>query len=190
MTISWVLGTLMLWIAATFALRPEGVFPAVFTDVTSVLCLLLVYACLSGLGFFAGLFTVLWLVLKVCRYINGAPFAVGDYATVLTGPRAGTVARVYELTVGQGGGLLPRLDLGAEVAAKYLDIFDDYSLLRQSDDGTHGISHTNKTNANGPQKAASANAGRASRFQLRAVGPARLRSLFGLILCDGTLQSS
>ena len=148
MTISWVLGTFMLWIPATISFRREGVFPAVFTEVTSVLCLLLGYACLSGLGFFAGVFTVFWLVVRVCRRINGAPFAVGDYVTILTGPRAGTVARVYELTVGQGGDLLPRLDLGADVAAKYLDIFDDYSLLRQSSDDTHGISHTAKSDAN------------------------------------------
>lgn len=136
MTISWVLGTLMLWIAATYALRREGVFPAVFTELTSVLCLLVAYACLSGLGFFAGTFTVLSLVIRVCRHINGAPFAVGDHVTILTGPRAGTIARVYELTVGQGGDPLPRLDLGAEVAAKYLDVFADYSLLRQSSNNT------------------------------------------------------
>ena len=132
MTISWVIGTLMLWTLATYALRSEGVLPAAFTDATSVLCLLLAYACLSGLGFFAGAFTVAWLVFRVCRYINGAPFAVGEYVTILTGPHVGTVARVYELTVGQGGGLLPRLDLGADVAAKYHDVFDDYCLLRQS----------------------------------------------------------
>ncbi len=145
MTISWVLGTLLLWSTVTFALRREDVFPEVLTDVVSVLYLLLAYACLSGLGLFAGAFTVFWLVRRVCRYINGAPFAIGDYATILTGPRAGTVARVYEFTVGQGGNLLPRLDLGAEVAAKHLDIFDDYVLLRKSDDG---LSRTAKPNAN------------------------------------------
>ena len=153
MTISWVLGTLMLWIPATISLRREGVFPAVLTEVTSVLCLLLAYACLSGLGFFAGVFTVAWLVCRVCRRINGAPFIVGDYVTIIIGPRAGTVARVYELTVGQAGDLLPRLDLGAEVAAKYLDIFDDYTLLRQSSNRTdsnneNGAAQTTNSNAN------------------------------------------
>jgi hypothetical protein len=148
MMISWVLGTLALWTIATYALFREGLFPAVFRDVTSVLCFLLAYACLSGLGVFAGAFTVLWPVMRVCRYINGAPFAVGDHAIILTGPQAGTVARVYELTVGQGGDLLPRLDLGADVAAKHRDIFEDYSLLRQSGDGTDGISHAAKADAN------------------------------------------
>ena len=140
MTISWVLGTFMLWIPATISLRRDGVFPAVFTELTPCLLLLLAYACLSGLGFFAGTFTAFWLVVRVCSFINGAPFAVGDYATILTGPRVGTTARVYELITGQGGNLLPRLDLGADVAAKYLDIFEDYSLLRQS--------HTKNSNAN------------------------------------------
>jgi len=156
MTISLVLGTLMLWIPATISLRREGVFPAVFTEVTSVLCLLLAYACLSGLGYIAVAFTVSWLVIRVCRYINGAPFIVGDYVAILTGPRAGTVASVYELTVGQWGDLLPRLDLGAEVAAKYLDIFDDDSLLRQSSDDTHGISHTDKSDVNAAELGAAA----------------------------------
>lgn len=146
-TISWVLGTLMLWIPATYLLRQEGVLPSGFTDVTSALCLLLGYACLSGLGFFAGAFTVLWLITRICRHINGAPFAVGEYVTILTGPRAGTVARVYKLTVGQGGGLLPRLDLGPEAAAKHLDIFDDCALLRKSSNDTRGIPDTTKSHA-------------------------------------------
>ncbi len=152
MTIAWVLGTLMLWIPATVSLRRDGVFPAVFTELTTFLFLLLAYACLSGLGFFAGAFTVLWLVFRVCRFVNGAPFAVGDYATILSGPRAGTTARVYELTIGQGGDPLPRLDLGPEVAAKYGDIFEDYTLLRQRCNDTdsrteHGTSQTNKSDA-------------------------------------------
>jgi hypothetical protein len=148
MMISWVVGTLILWCLTTYALHREGVFPVVFTDIFSVLCLLLAYGCLSGLGFYAGLFTVFWLVLRVCRYINGAPFAVGDHVTILTGPRTGTIARVYALSVGQGGGLLPRLDLGADLASKHLDIFDDYSLLRQLDDSAGSISHTSMPDQN------------------------------------------
>jgi hypothetical protein len=92
---------------------------------------LLVYLCLSGLGFFFGGFTLLLLVLRVCRHINGAPFSVGEYVTILTGPKTGTVAKVYELTPGQGGGLLPRVDLGAESRAECFDVFSDYELLRE-----------------------------------------------------------
>src|SRR5260221_9103079 len=140
MTISWLLGTLMLWIPVTVALHHEGTFPYVFTDITSALYLLLALACLSGLGFFAGAFSVLWLVIRVCRHINGAPFIVGDHLTILTGRRTGTVARVYELICGQGGGLLPRLDLGTEARDKYLDIFDDYTPLRHSSDDIASVS--------------------------------------------------
>ena len=131
MTISWVLGTLVLWTLATCAFCSESVFEE-FTNFSFFACLLVAYACLSGLGFFAGAFTLLWLVLRVCRYVNGAPFKVGDYVTVLTGPHAGTVARVDEIIVGQGGGLLPRLELGPDAAAQHSDIFEDYAILRQS----------------------------------------------------------
>ena len=132
MILSWVLGTLMLWTMATLALRSEGVFPSVFSDIASFLCFLIAYACLSGLGFFAGAFSVFWLVLRVCRSINGAPFEVDDSVTVLSGPCTGASGRVCEIIVGQGGQPLVRLDLGGEVSSKCLDIFEDYCLLRQS----------------------------------------------------------
>ena len=74
-----------------------------------------------------------WLVVRLSRRINGAPFAIGDFVTILAGPKTGTVARVYDLTRGQGGDLLPRLDLGNEARDKYLDIFDDHTLLRHSE---------------------------------------------------------
>jgi hypothetical protein len=130
--ICWLLGTFILWIPATVSLRRAEVFPAVFSEFTAVLWLLLGYACLSGLGFFVGAFMLSWFVIRVCRRFNGAPFVPGDRVTILIGPRVGTVATVYELTRGQGGDLLPRLDIGAESREKYLDIFDDYTLLRHA----------------------------------------------------------
>lgn len=148
MMISWVIGTLVLWVIATVALHREGLFPAVFMELTPLICLLVVYACLSGLGFFVGGFTVLWLIIQACRHINGAPFKVGDHAVILTGPKAGTVARVYELTRGQGGGLRPRLDLGEESRDKYRNIFDDYALLRHLDDNVADASCSDRTSIN------------------------------------------
>jgi hypothetical protein len=130
MVISWILGTCALWIPVSISLHHEGAFPAVFSEFTSVLYLLFGYACLSGLGFFAGGFTMYWLVVRVCRHINGAPFTEGDFVTVITGSRSGTEARVYEMIRGQGGNLLPRLDIGDEERTKYRDIFEDYNLLR------------------------------------------------------------
>ena len=130
MTISWLLGTLMLWIPVTISLRNDGVFFASFSQPTMLLWLLLEYASLAGLGFFAGVFTSLWWVVWLCRRSNGAPFTVGDHVTILVGPHAGTMTTVYELTRGQAGNLLPKLDLGATCREKYLDIFEDYTLIR------------------------------------------------------------
>src|SRR5436190_11866373 len=92
--ISWVLGTLMLWIPVTVSLFRSGAFPTVFTGIMPFLFFLLCYGCMAGLGLVAGLITTSWLVLRVCRRVNGAPFAVGDWATILVGPRAGTTAQV------------------------------------------------------------------------------------------------
>ena len=95
-----------------------------------MLLLLIGYAGLAGLGFFVGAVPLFWLVARVCRWVNGGPYVVGDRVTVITGPNAGTTTTVYELTRGQAGNLLPRLELGAKAREKYLDIFEDYSLLR------------------------------------------------------------
>jgi hypothetical protein len=113
-----------------------------------VLCVLLAYASLCGLGFFVGVFATYWLVVRVCRRLNGAPFAVEDHVTILVGPHAGTVTRVYALTVGQGGDPLLRLDFGAEAASKWHDLFADYAVLRQFGDDAHGVSQTAPSNAN------------------------------------------
>ena len=112
------------------ALWSEGIFPAAFFDISTVLLLLLGYACLAGLGFFVGGIPFFWLVARVCRRVNGGPYAVGDRVTILTGRNAGTRTTVYELTRGQAGDLLPRVELGAEARGKYLDICDDFILLR------------------------------------------------------------
>jgi hypothetical protein len=138
--ISWVLGTLMLWIPATVTFHRWGVFSSAFTEFLPVLCVLLAYVCLCGFGFYAGILSLGWLVLRICRRVNGAPFEVGDQVAILTGPRMGTVARVYELTVGQGGQWLPRLDLGPEAATRYRDVFEDYTLLRLPQKGAQGAS--------------------------------------------------
>lgn len=131
MAISWVLGILMLWIPAAVWLYHEGAFPVVFTEMNSFLCLVVAFVSLAGLGFFAGAFTTLWFVMWICRRINGAPFKVGDHATILTGPKKGTTANIYELVRGQGGDLIPRLDLGPEARKQNLDLFSDYTLLRR-----------------------------------------------------------
>jgi hypothetical protein len=133
--ISWLIGTLVLWIITTVSLYEGGVFPTMFTEWWSVLVLLANYAGMIVLGFIVGVCTVYWLVVRICRRINGAPFTVGDYVTILIGPRIGTVARVYKHTCGQVGDLLPCLDFGAEIRDNHLDSFEDFELLRHSSDG-------------------------------------------------------
>ena len=118
------------------ALWNDGIFPAAFFDISTVLLLLLGYACLAGLGFFVGAMPFFWLVARVCRRVNGGPYIVGDHVTILTGPNAGTTTKVYELTRGQAGDLLPKVELGAEAREKHLDIYDDFTLLRASSSNT------------------------------------------------------
>ena len=137
--VTWVLGTLVLWILVMVSLHRDGVLPAALTTFSSALYLLIAYAALSGLGFYAAMFTVGWLVTWMCLRINGAPFAVGDQVILLTGPQAGKVATVYGHTRGQGGDLLPCVDLGPEERERYRDIFQDYTLLHYSSgDGDSG----------------------------------------------------
>ena len=145
--ITWLLGTLMLWIPVTVSLQREGIFPAVFATFPSGLCLVIAYAALSGFGVYAGLFTVAWLVLRICRRINGAPFAVGDQVTILTGPMAGRVAQVSGHTRAQGGDLLPSLDFGPEARGRYRDFFEDYTLLRHSNGARVGKDEPGTTQA-------------------------------------------
>ena len=130
LAICWLVGALILWVPATMSLQSQGIFPAAFSDTTTVLLLLLGYACLGGMGFFVGAIPLCWLVARVCSWVNGGPFAIGDRVTIITGREAGKTTTVYELVRGQGGYLLPKLELGEEAREKHLDIFDDYTLLR------------------------------------------------------------
>jgi hypothetical protein len=110
----------------------SGVFGSLTADWSTVALLLLCYAATSGLGFYAALFTVSWLILAISRRLNGAPHEVGESVAVLSGPFSGRISTIYETPRGQGGQPVPRVDLGEEARQKYLDIFDDYCLLRIS----------------------------------------------------------
>ncbi len=134
--ICWILGTLFLWVLTTLAFWSGGVFAAAGSDLSSVLRLLVVYAGLVGLGFFVGVMSLFSLVVRACRWVNGGPYVVGDHVTILMGPNAGITTTVYELTRGQGGELLPSVELGAAAREKYLDLFQDYALLRASGNAT------------------------------------------------------
>lgn len=68
----------------------------------------------------------------VCRKVNGGPLNAGDKVIVLSGPRKGTIAVVYETSRGQAPWeQLARVDLGIEPKEERPhDVFADYSLLK------------------------------------------------------------
>lgn len=130
--ISWVIGSIGLWIPLTIQFHAAGVFGYLTMEWTTIPLVLLCYAATSGLGFFAGGLSMARLVLAVCRRLNGAPHEAGERVTVLSGPHAGKVSTIYEIAKGQGGQPVPRVDLGEEARHKCQDVFEEYSLLRMS----------------------------------------------------------
>jgi len=76
------------------------------------------------------MFTCWPLIRVVCSRFNGAPLKIGDRVLILAGPHKGNTAEVYEITVGQGGWELARLDLGQERKERFRDIFEEYSVLK------------------------------------------------------------
>lgn len=130
--IAWVVGTLGLWVPLTMQLHKADVFGFLMAEWSIIPSLVLCYAATSGLGFYAALFTVFWLIVAVGERINGALHEVGESVLVLSGSRAGQVSTIYDIIIGQGGQPLPRVDLGAEAREKGLDIYAQYQLLRMS----------------------------------------------------------
>jgi len=122
----------MIWVPLTCYFLTAGVFLSLTEDWAAPPLLLICYAATSGLGYFASVFFVSWLVLPICSRRNGAPHEVGESVTVLSGPLAGKTSTIYAITTGQGGQPLVRVDFGAETREKYLDIFESYQLLRMS----------------------------------------------------------
>ena len=132
MYISWIMGTIGLWIAITLLFWDSGVFQSLTTDWSMILLVLISYAATSGLGFFLGGIGISWLVFAIARRVNGAPHEIGESVMILSGPYSGRVTTIYEIPRGQGGQSVLKVDLGAEAKQKYQDIFEEYALLRMS----------------------------------------------------------
>jgi hypothetical protein len=136
MMVTWVLGASVLNVLVIGSIIREISFSAVISDWEMVLLLILAVVPISGFGFYLGMFTC-WLPVRIfCSRYNGAPLKVGDQVHILSGPQKGAVANVYEIITGQGGWELARLDLGAERAKKFRDIFEQYSVLKISEKPT------------------------------------------------------
>ncbi len=130
--VSWALGACALD-ATLFILLSQGVgLAAYFSDWQATLLVALGLIPATFLGYFVGMFTCWPFIRPICSQLNGAPFRIGDHVLVLSGPEKGQTAEVYEITVGQGGWNLVRLDFGEERRNSFRDIFEEYSLLKMN----------------------------------------------------------
>lgn len=128
--VSWFVGAWALN-AVVLTLGLRGVRLAGFgLNLKEAAVLPLVVIATTGLGFFLGMFTCWPWIRAICGRFNGAPLKPGDHVFILSGPHRGTTRRVYEITTGQGGWNLARLDLGAGCKEKFSDIFEEYSVLK------------------------------------------------------------
>jgi hypothetical protein len=132
--VTWVIGACVLDVGIVVALiSPDSSLSTIVSDWQTILLLLWILIPSTGLGFFLGMFTCWPLVRVICSRYNGAPLKVGDHVLILTGPDKGKISEVWEITIGQGGWKLARLNLGEEPSRKFRDIFEEYSLLKIED---------------------------------------------------------
>ena len=122
--VSWIIGACVLDTLVLTSLT------SIASDWQGMVYLILVVVAATGLGFFLGMFTCWPWIRPICSRLNGAPFKRGEHALILSGPHRGTTAQVYEITTGQGGWDLARLDLGSVHSQKFTDIVQEYSVLK------------------------------------------------------------
>ncbi len=122
--ISWVIGAC---VVNGFVLTR---LISIASDWQGMLLLFLAIVAATGLGLFLRMFTCWPWIRPICSRINRAPLKVGDRVLVLSRRHKGTTAHVYEITTGQGGWDLARLDLGPAHREKCTDIHEEYSVLK------------------------------------------------------------
>jgi hypothetical protein len=128
--VSWVLGACGIDVPLMVSILRGGSLRAIVADWQVMLVVVLVLIPASGLGLIIGMFTCWPWMRIICSRYNAAPLKVGDHVMILSGPQKGKIVRVYEITVGQGGWELARLDLSAESNKDFRDIFEEYSVLK------------------------------------------------------------
>jgi hypothetical protein len=128
--ISWIIGACVLD-GLLLTVPSNGLqLISIASDWQGAAFLLLAVVAATGLGFFLGMFTCWPWIRHICSRINGAPLRIGDRVLVLSRRHRGTTTQVYEITTGQGGWDLARLDLGTAHRDKFTDIFEEYSVLK------------------------------------------------------------
>ncbi|MBE0540905.1 MAG: KOW motif-containing protein [Verrucomicrobia bacterium] len=130
--VSWVIGACALDVAIVVLLSKEVTLTAIASDWQAAMFLALSIIPATLLGYFVGMFTCWPFVRPICSRVNGAPFKAGDRVMILSGPQKGHTAEVHEITVGQGGWNLARVELGEERRKEFRDIFEEYSLLKMN----------------------------------------------------------
>ncbi len=130
--ISWVLGACVVDAAAIALLSKEVTLTTLVSDAQAGLFLALGLIPATLLGYFAGMFTCWPVIRPVCSRFNGAPFKAGDHVMILSGHLKGSVAGVEEITAGQGGWDVVRLDLGPDRRRNFTNTFEEYALFRSS----------------------------------------------------------
>jgi hypothetical protein len=128
--ISWVLGACALNAGIVAYISRGLILSSVVSDWKTLLLLLLALIPSTLLGYLVGMFSYWPLVRIFCSKCNAAPLKVGDQVMVLKGPQKGSIAKVYQIIVGQGGWHLARLDFGQERQTKFTDIFEEYAVLK------------------------------------------------------------
>lgn len=128
--VTWVLGACALNAVLIGSLLGEVPLRTIITDWQVMQLLLIAFIPSTLLGYFLGMFTCWPLIRVICSRINGAPLQPGDEVMILSGPDKGIIAKVYEITRGQGGWELARLDLGIERKKRLGDLYEEYSLLK------------------------------------------------------------
>lgn len=129
--ISWIIATIAIWTPLSIELAASGAFKSLWDDWTTIPLLMLLYACTSGLGFFAGLF-VAGIALETSRLRNGAPHEIEEKVVILSGPHAGWLGFIRNFTIGQGGQSLARVELGKPESGMFVDFLEDHEVLRLS----------------------------------------------------------
>ena len=128
--VSWVIGAVAL-LSFFLTVPMNGVrLTSIASDWQGVAALIIGVPAVAGLGYFLGMFTCWPWIRPICGKLNGAPLKTGDSVLVLTGPHQGTTAQVYEITIGQGGWNLARLDLGSAHRERFTDIVEEYSVFK------------------------------------------------------------
>lgn len=81
--------------AARYAIHKECAYPLPRRHLFDELMII------WDLGFIAGLLRS-WLILPVCRRLNGAPPEAAEQGLILSGDLSGTATSIYEFAIDQG----------------------------------------------------------------------------------------